>query len=156
MSRERFTENKVKSRFFVILLFSFALWSGQHTGTSQRDEKLFESIRLLDSYLQNNDEKIVDVLMPDVSFGHSNGWIQNFEDFKKDFSSKKVMYKEIWQTELSEIKKYKNTASIRRKIRVSGIYKSQNFEMKLALLEIWIKKNAAWKLWSRQSVEIKP
>lgn len=66
------------------------------------------------------------------------------------------MYKEIWQTELSEIKKYRNTASIRRKIKVSGTYKNQNFEMKLALLEIWIQKNAAWKLWSRQSVEIKP
>lgn len=156
MSRERFTENKVKRISFFILVFSFVFWNCQNVNTSQKDGKLFESIRFLDSYLQNNDEKIIDILMPDVSFGHSNGWVQNFEDFKKDFSSKKVIYKEIQQTELSEIKRYKNTASIRRKIKVSGTYKNQDFEMKLALLEIWIKKNAVWKLWSRQSVEIKP
>nr|WP_306666585.1 nuclear transport factor 2 family protein [Chryseobacterium sp. OSA05B] len=138
------------------MLFSFAFWNGQHVNTFQKDENLFENVKLLDTYLQNNDEKIIDILCPDVSFGHSNGWIQSFEDFKKDFSSKKVTYKNILQTELSEVKKYKNTASIRRTVQVSGTYKSQDFEMKLALLEIWIKKNAVWKLWSRQSVEIKP
>ncbi|KMQ66623.1 hypothetical protein ACM46_03630 [Chryseobacterium angstadtii] len=139
-----------------ILLFLFVFWKGQKTDAFQKDEKLFENIQLLDRYLQNNDGKIIDVLCPDVSFGHSNGWVQNFEDFKKDFSSKKVIYKEIQQIELSEFKRDKNTASIRRKIKVSGTYKNQDFEMKLALLEIWIKKNAVWKLWSRQSVEIKP
>jgi hypothetical protein len=139
-----------------ILLFSFAFWSCQNVGSSQKDIKLFENIKLLDHYLQNNDEKLLDILHPDVSFGHSNGWVQNFEDFKKGFSSKKVIYKEIKQTEMSEIKRYKKIASIRRGIKVSGMYKNQDFEMKLALLEIWIKKNAIWKLWSRQSVEIKP
>ncbi|MCT2563532.1 nuclear transport factor 2 family protein [Chryseobacterium herbae] len=146
----------MKSRFLFILLFSFAFWNCQNVNISQKDETLIEHIKLLDTYLQNNDAKIIDILRQDVSFGHSNGWIQNFEDFKKDFSSKKVMYKDIQQTELSEIKRYKNTASIRRKIKVSGTYKNQDFEMKLALLEIWIKKNTVWKLWSRQSVEIKP
>lgn len=146
----------MKKVSLFILLFSFAFWSCQNTAISEIDEKLLGNIKLLDTYLQNNDEKIVDILRPDVSFGHSNGWIQSFEDFKKDFSSKKVTYKEIQQTELSEIKKYKNTVSIRRKIKASGTYKNQDFEMKLALLEIWIRKNAVWKLWSRQSVEIKP
>ncbi|WP_435524549.1 hypothetical protein [Chryseobacterium indoltheticum] len=70
--------------------------------------------------MMNNDPQIVDLFCSDVSFGHSTGWIQNLEDFKKDFSSKKVVYKEIKQTEVSEIKKFKNTFSIRRKIKVSG------------------------------------
>lgn len=155
-NRERFTGNKVKRILLFILIFSFVFWKGQNIDAFQKELKLFENIKLLDQYLQNNDEKIVDLLDRDVSFGHSNGWVQGFDDFKKDFSSKKVIYKDIQQTELSEIKKYKRTASIRRKIKVLGIYKNQDFEMKLALLEIWIKKDAEWKLWSRQSVEIKP
>lgn len=106
--------------------------------------------------MQNNDSKILELFENDVSFGHSNGWIQNLDDFKKDFSSKKVVYKEIRQKEVSEIKKFKNTFSIRRKIKVSGLYKNQDFEMTLSLLEIWIKNKSEWKLWSRQSVEIKP
>lgn len=106
--------------------------------------------------MQNNDDKIVNILCSDVSFGHSNGWVQTIDDFIKDFSSKKVIYKEIKQLEISDLKRHKNFVSIRRKIYVSGLYKDQKFEMKLALLEIWMKKNAVWKLWSRQSVEIKP
>lgn len=146
----------MKPLSLFILLFTFTFWNCQHIKTSPKDEKLFENIRLLDSYLQNNDDKIVNILCVDVSFGHSNGWIQNMEDFKKDFSSKKVVYKEIKQLEISEFKKHKNIASIRRKIKVLGTYKNQDFELKLALLEIWKKKNSIWKLWSRQSVEIKP
>lgn len=146
----------MKKASLFILILSFTFWSCQNIRTSPKDEKLVESIKLLDSYLQNNDGHIAEILCLDVSFGHSNGWIQNFEDFKKDFSSKKVVYKEIKQLELSELKRHKNMASVRRKIQVLGTYKNQDFELKLALLEIWIKKNSIWKLWSRQSVEIKP
>ncbi|MBW7675315.1 hypothetical protein [Chryseobacterium chendengshani] len=106
--------------------------------------------------MKNNDSEIVNLLCSDVSFGHSNGWIQSLEDFKKDFTSKKVIYNEISQLELLELKQNRNRISLRRTVKVSGLYKNQNFEMKLALLEIWIRKKFIWKLWSRQSVEIKP
>lgn len=119
------------------------------------DGILLKKIELLDFYLQNNDNKILDILCNDVSFGHSNGWVQNFDDFKKDFSSKKVVYKEIKQLEILEYKTRKRTASIRRILQVSGTYKDELFQIKLTLLEIWLKKNSEWKLWSRQSVENK-
>jgi len=76
----------------------------------------------LDKSLQNNDDNIIKIFTQHVSFGHSNGWVQNLNDFKKDFSSKKVVYKEIRQLEISEFKKYKNLSSIRRKVKVLGIY----------------------------------
>lgn len=140
--------------YSILFLFCFAFGFSQNY--SKKEKQLLCQAFKLDSLMQNNDPKILDLFESNVSFGHSNGWIQNLGDFKKDFSSKKVVYKEIKQTEVSEIKKFKNTFSIRRKIKVSGLYKDQDFEMKLALLEIWIKKKSIWKLWSRQSVEIKP
>ncbi|AZA72497.1 nuclear transport factor 2 family protein [Chryseobacterium indoltheticum] len=122
-----------------------------------KDEKaVLLQVKKLDSLMMKNDVQIVDLFCSDVSFGHSNGWIQNLDDFKKDFTSKKVSYKEIIQLEISELKQFKNTVSIRRSVKVAGLYKNQDFEMKLALFEIWLKKKSAWKLWSRQSVEIKP
>lgn len=142
-------------RFFPIF-FLFCCVFGYSQNYSKQEKQLLSQIRKLDSLMQNNDSKILELFEKDVSFGHSNGWIQNLDDFKQDFSSKKVVYKEIKQTEVSEIKKFKNTFSIRRKIKVSGLYKNQGFEMNLALLEIWIKNKSVWKLWSRQSVEIKP
>lgn len=138
----------------VIFIFFFIF--GYSQDYSKDEKAVLIQSKKLDSLMKNNDAQIINLLSSDVSFGHSNGWIQNLDDFKKDFSSKKVIYKQISQTEVSEIKKLKNMISLRRTIKVIGLYKNQDFEMKLALLEIWIKKKSMWKLWSRQSVEIKP
>jgi len=144
----------LKKRIFPLLfLFCFVLGFSQKY--SKQEEAVLLQTKKLDSLMQKNDNQIINLFCKDVSFGHSNGWIQNLNDFKKDFSSKKVSYKTIDQTEISEIKQNKNTMRLRRTIKVEGLYKNQNFEMKLALLEIWIKKKSIWKLWSRQSVEIK-
>ncbi len=142
-------------RFFPIL-FLFCFVFGFSQNYSKDEIAVLLQVKKLDSLMIMNDVQIVELFCTDVSFGHSNGWIQNLDDFKKDFSSKKVSYKEITQLEISELKKFKNAVSIRRTIKVAGLYKNQNFEMKLALLEIWTKKKSTWKLWSRQSVEIKP
>ncbi|WP_131725485.1 MULTISPECIES: hypothetical protein [unclassified Chryseobacterium] len=136
----------------IFLFFSVSGFSQQY---SKAEKDVLIQARKLDSLMKNNDSEIVNLFFKDVSFGHSNGWIQNLDDFKKDFGSKKVTYKEIAQTEVSEIKKYKNIVSLRRKVKVKGLYKNQDFEMKLGVLEIWIKMKSGWKLWSRQSVEIK-
>ncbi|MGO4708143.1 hypothetical protein AB4Y90_03280 [Chryseobacterium sp. 2TAF14] len=138
------------------ILFLFCSVFGYAQNYSKQEKQLLSQTAKLDSLMQNNDSKILDLFEPDVSFGHSNGWIQDVNDFKKDFTSKKVVYKEIRLKEISEIKKFKKSFSIRRKIKVSGSYKNQDFEMNLSLLEIWIKNKSSWKLWSRQSVEIKP
>lgn len=136
-------------------IFLMFFVSGSSQKISKREKSVLVQAKKLDSLMKNNDDAIIDLLSEDVSFGHSNGWIQNLDDFKKDFSSKKVIYKEVSQTEFSEIKEFKNSISLRRVIKVAGLYKNQDFKMKLALLEIWIKKKSVWKLWSRQSVEIK-
>ncbi|MDF2833146.1 MAG: hypothetical protein K0Q82_2252 [Chryseobacterium indoltheticum] len=142
-------------RFFPIL-FLFCFVFGFSQKYSKDEKAVLLQVKKFDSLMMKNDVQIVDLFCSDVSFGHSNSWIQNLNDFKKDFSSKKVSYKEIKQLEISELKQFKNTVSIRRSVKVTGLYKNQDFEMKLALLEIWLKKKSAWKLWSRQSVEIKP
>lgn len=95
-------------RFFPIL-FLFCCVFGFSQKYSIQEKKLLSQTRKLDSLMQINNPKILDLLDTDVSFGHSNGWIQNLDDFKKDFSSGKVEYKEI-QSDRSfrneEIQKY--------------------------------------------------
>ena len=140
----------------LLSIFLFCFVFGFSQNYSKDEKAVLLQVKKLNSLMMKNDVQIVDLFCSDVSFGHSNGWIQNLEDFKNDFSSKKVSYKEIIQLEISELKQFKNTVSIRRTLKVAGLYKNQDFEMKLALLEIWLKKKSVWKLWSRQSVEIKP
>lgn len=138
------------------LIFTLFFIYGYSQNYSKDEDMVLIQAKKLDSLMKNNTKAIINLFSEDISFGHSNGWIQSLDDFKKDFSSKEVIYNEISQLEILEIKQNKNTVSLRRTVKVGGLYKNQNFEMKLALLEIWIRKKSVWKLWSRQSVEIKP
>ena len=122
---------------------------------SKKEKALLIQVSKLDSLMENNNSKILELFSDDVSFGHSNGWVQNKDDFKTDFESGKVKYQAVKQSELKELKFKNKFASIRRIIAVKGLYKEEVFEMKLSVLELWIRQKGIWKLWSRQGVGLK-
>ena len=140
---------------FLTLLFCLFFFVGFSQTYSKKEKALLIQVSKLDSLMENNNSKILDLFSDDVSFGHSNGWIQNKDDFKKDFESGKVKYQSVKQTELKEFKIKNKFANIRRIIAVKGLYKNETFEMKLSVLEFWIQQKGLWKLWSRQSVSLK-
>lgn len=140
---------------FLNLLFCLFFVVGFSQTYSKKEKTLLIQVSKLDSLMENNDSKILELFSDDVSFGHSNGWIQNKDDFKKDFESGKVKYQSVKQTELKEFKLKNKFANIRRIIAVKGLYKNETFEMKLSVLEFWVKQKGIWKLWSRQSVALK-
>ena len=142
----------MKSLFSFICLVCFILGFTQNY--SKKEKVLLSQVSKLDSLMQNNDSKILELFSADVSFGHSNGWVQNYQDFKTDFESGKVKYHSVNQLELRELKIKNKFANIRRIIAVKGLYKNETFEMKLSVLEFWIQQKGIWKLWSRQSVKI--
>lgn len=135
--------------FLVLFVFGFS------QAFSRQEKSLMSQVSKLDSLMENNNSKILELFSDDVSFGHSNGWIQNKSDFKKDFESGKVKYQSVEQTELKEFNIKSKFANIRRIIAVKGLYKNDEFEMKLSVLEFWIRQKGMWKLWSRQSVGLK-
>ncbi len=140
---------------FLTLLFCLFFFVGFSQTYSKKEKALLIQVSKLDSLMQNNDSKILDLFSDDVSFGHSNGWVQNKDDFKTDFESGKVKYQSVKQSELKELKFKNKFANVRRIIAVKGLYKNETFEMKLSVLEFWIKQKGIWKLWSRQSVSLK-
>ena len=143
----------MKSLFSFICIVCFILGFTQNY--SKKEKVLLSQVSKLDSLMQNNDSKILELFSADVSFGHSNGWVQNYQDFKTDFESGKVKYHSVNQLELRELKIKNKFANIRRIIAVKGLYKNEIFEMKLSVLELWIRQKGIWKLWSRQSVSLK-
>jgi len=143
----------MKSVFSLLFVICFVFGFSQNY--SKKEQALLHQISKLDSLMENNDSKILELFSDDVSFGHSNGWIQNKDDFKKDFESGKVKYQSVKQTELKEFKIKNKFGNIRRIITVKGLYKNEIFEMKLSVLEFWIRQKGIWKLWSRQSVTLK-
>jgi len=143
----------IKSVLNFICLVCFVFGFSQNY--SKNEKALLSQISKLDSFMQNNDSKILQLFSDDVSFGHSNGWVQNYQDFKTDFESGKVKYQSIKQAEFKELKLKNKFANVRRVVAVKGLYKNELFEMKLSVLEFWIRQKGIWKLWSRQSVTLK-
>lgn len=143
----------MKSLFSFIFLVFFVF--GFTQTYSKREKALLIQVSKLDSFMQSNDSKILTLFSDDVSFGHSNGWVQNYQDFKTDFESGKVKYQSVNQIELKEFKIKNKFANLRRIIAVKGLYKNEIFELKLSVLEFWIRQKGIWKLWSRQSATLK-
>ncbi len=78
----------MKIAFSLFLIVFSCFWNAQTVQISL-EPKLAENIHRLDQLMENNDEKVLTLLCPDVSFGHSNGWVQNFEDLKRILIRKK-------------------------------------------------------------------
>lgn len=143
----------MKPVFSFIFLFCYLFAFSQNY--SKKEQSLLIQISKLDSLMENNNSKILDLFSDDVSFGHSNGWTQNKDDFKTDFESGKVKYQSVKQIELKEFKIKNKFGNVRIIVAVKGLYKNEMFEMKLSVLEFWIRQKGIWKLWSRQSVGLK-
>lgn len=136
----------------VLLFICFFSFSFSQLRISQ---SLQGELSKLDSLMSKNSAAISNVLSKDITFGHSNGWVQKYDDLVKDFSSNKVVYKEVKQLEILDFKLKGKFATVFRKIAVSGTYKTFDFSMNLLALEVWLKQNGKWLLYSRQSVELK-
>jgi hypothetical protein len=111
---------------------------------------------MLDTYLIKKDVKnLEELLHPNLSLGHSNGWIETKESLLATLPTSKVEYHQftyhgspIITFENDEIK------SMRRNLTAFGKLGEVEFQVDLKILEVWILEKGEWKLLSRQSVEV--
>jgi hypothetical protein len=78
---KRFIEINCLIIRILLLFFCFTFVFG--ISQNKKEKTLLSQVSKLDSMMQNNDSKVLDLFSDDVSFGHSNGWIQNKEISKK-------------------------------------------------------------------------
>ena len=134
----------------ILLLFISIGVFAQKVGTKALDKAVVE----FDKALLNSDSVSLNRLLSnDVSYGHSNGWIQTKKDVVQDLFSGKLNYKSISPAD-EQIKIEGNTASVRMNIAVDIVMEGKPLTLKLKVLQVWIWKNKHWELFARQSVKI--
>ena len=89
-----------------------------------------------------------------LSYGHSNGWIQNKADVIKDLETGYISYQGIKEDSIT-ITMNDNMANV----RFLGEYKATlkgaaATSFRLRVLEVWVKKSKRWVLFARQGVKI--
>jgi len=135
---------------FIITLFFTSL-----AVTAQVDSiALKDAMKKLDKALLEKDEvTLKTVLHNDVSYGHSNGWIQSKSDILNDFTSGKLTYNKIENNSSAIVKINKKYATVKTNTNVEGAVNGTAFKLTLHIMQFWIKTKKGWQLIARQSAK---
>jgi len=115
---------------------------------------LKNAMQQLDKALLQKDETVLrSVLHTDVSYGHSNGWIQSKSDILNDFTSGKLTYDKIENNSSVIITISKKYATVKTNTNAEGVVNGTPFNLKLHIMQFWIKTKKGWQLIARQSAK---
>jgi len=116
---------------------------------------LKNTMQQLDKALLQKDEKVLQtVLHKDVSYGHSNGWIQRKNDILNDFTSGKLTYSKIENNSAAIVTISKKYATVKTNTNAEGVVNGAAFNLKLHIMQFWIKTKKGWQLIARQSAKL--
>jgi hypothetical protein len=115
---------------------------------------LKNALQQLDKALLQKDETVLkSVLHNDVSYGHSNGWIQSKSDILNDFTSGKLTYNKIENNSSAIITISKKYATVKTNTNADGSVNGTAFKLTLHIMQFWIKTKRGWQLIARQSAK---
>ncbi len=137
----------MKTLLFISLLFVNA------TALAQTSY-LKEAVLKLDKALIAKDTiTLKQLLHKNLSYGHSNGWVENKQEVIHDLVSDKLSYLKIesrdhtWVTD-------KDWVSVRSTTEIRYILDGKEGALKMHVLQVWMKTNKGWQLIARQSTKL--
>lgn len=129
----------------IILFFSSLLAIAQ-----QEKTEVVQRMKEFHELMVKGDSSVKQYLDDSLSYGHSNGWIENKKEFIADLGSRLVYHS------IKEDSIYAGVNGKVAHIRFIGLFDAtldgkQN-QFRLRILEIWVKKKKGWKIFARQAV----
>lgn len=115
---------------------------------------LKDAVVKLDKALIAKDTVVMKQLLhKDLTYGHSNGWVETKADVIKDLASCKLAYNKI---ESKDVKwtVTNDVSTIRSTSEISYQLDGKPGELRLHVLQVWLKTNKGWQLLSRQSTKL--
>ena len=137
-------------------LFAFSVLFLFNSSFAQIDSVgLKNAMQQLDKALLQKDETVLkSVLHKDLSYGHSNGWIQSKSDILNDFTSGKLTYSKIENNSSAIILINKEYATVKTNTNAEGVVNGTAFKLTLHIMQFWIKTKKGWQLIARQSTKL--
>ena len=139
-------------RFFLTIILLFTSW----IVFAQVDSvELKNAMQKLDNALMEKDSLVLAaVLHKNISYGHSNGWVQTKKDLWEDFVSGKLVYQKIENNSIMIAAMNKKWATVRMNTAAEGAVNGKSFNMTLHVLQVWMKTKKGWQLFARQSAKL--
>ena len=131
--------------FSLVFVFSYA----QQTN----EEKLIATVKEFHQALVNkNTVSLNQQTDKALSYGHSNGWVESKKDLINDLETGIISYQSFKEDSIA-VNINGNVANVRFKADVEATMKGTAINLKLRVLEVWIKKSKRWVLFARQGVK---
>ena len=144
---------KFKGMKFLILILLLAT-SFIAFAQSGDEEKLTTTIKEFHQALvEKNTISINQQTDKELSYGHSNGWVETKSDIIKDLETGYISYQEIKEDSIL-IAMNGDLANVRFLAAVKATMKGTASSFRLRVLEVWVKKSKRWVLFARQAVKI--
>ena len=137
------------------LIFVFTILFLVDSSFAQIDSiGLKETMQKLDKALLQKDEGVLkSVLHPDLSYGHSNGWIQSKSDVVNDLKNGKLVYNKIENNSSAIVNINKKWATVKTNTNAEGAVNGAAFKLTLHIMQFWMKTKKGWQLIARQSAK---
>jgi len=151
MNAEKMQRRKIKMK---VLLTIGLLFIGFVVFAQIDSVGLKETMQKLDKALLQKDESVLKtVLHKDLSYGHSNGWIQSKNDVLNDFKSGKLVYNKIENSSSAIVNINKKWATVKTNTNAEGAVNGTAFKLTLHVMLFWMKTKKGWQLITRQSAK---
>jgi hypothetical protein len=113
-----------------------------------------ENLRDLEIALVNRDSVFLNKYLHDnLSYGHSNGWVEKKDELVKHLFNGKLKYNKIESKELST-EQTDDVSLIRLESNIKYVLDGKEGALKLHVLQVWLRVGYEWKLLSRQGTKI--
>ena len=136
-------------KLLTILFFFLVAFANAQTD----EEKLTATLKEFHQALVNkNTVSINQQTDKALSYGHSNGWVENKTDIIKDLETGYISYQAFKEDSISVLING-NMANVRFVADITATMKATTNSYRLKVLEVWVKKGKRWVLFARQAVK---
>ena len=137
----------MKKLFIISLLFVSCVSFGQTSF-------LKEAVTKLDKALVDKDTIVLkQILHKELSYGHSNAWVETRKDLMANLFNGKITYNKIETSDLKWVTG-KDHANVRSTAEIEYTLDGKEGKLKLHVLQVWVKTNKGWQLLARQSTKL--
>ncbi|SES28495.1 nuclear transport factor 2 family protein [Pedobacter rhizosphaerae] len=136
----------------ILIYLTFFMMSIQISSAQQNEVE--NAVKALTQLMINPDSTALDkLILPNLSYGHSSGKIQNKKEFMHSLLSAESDFVEINLADQTVVIQGK-TALVRHTLSAKTNDKNVPGTVKLYILLIWSKEKGGWKLLGRQAVKV--
>jgi hypothetical protein len=137
-------------RGIVTIVFFFA---SLVVAAQTADEKLVTTIKEFHQALvKKNTVSIIQQTDKEVSYGHSNGWVETKAEMINNLETGYLTYRSFKEDSL-QVTINGNVAHARFIADIEATLNQKDSQFHLKVLEVWVKKGKRWLLFARQAVK---